>query len=210
MKMRMRRIRVGLNVAFLVGAASVCLALEKSIALDDLAYNHSELIVSGKVTEIKQSTTNQVTVVGVIQVETMLYGPRDTKHLLLSVQSRVGDHGNSYQVGDSGIWFLRRLSEAEPDVYDPPIYGLDVSNAVFEAEHSSTFWPDHPVEFMNRKGAGRPKMTPKEQAWFMRYRAERMRQLLSLIKKRLESDLLYFQQKRESAVENLKLIDGIP
>jgi hypothetical protein len=203
---RMKRITLVPITVLLAGAASTCPGMWASIGLPSLVHSHSQLIVSGKIVEIRQDTTNRFPVVGVIQVESMLYGPPDTKQVLLSVQSRI--NGNSYRVGDSGVWFLtQQSSDPGPETLErempaPPLCGCHVSDIVFEAEAPSTFWPNDPEEFGKRAGILYERMTPEQ-------KAERMRQLLDLVKRRLELDLQYLERKRTETDENVKLINGM-
>ena len=203
----MKRTRLILGAVLVAGVASFVFGSWSTVSLRSIVHTQSELIVSGKITEIKQDTTNRFPVVGVIQVESVIYGPPDTKHVLLSVWSRVGG-GNSYRVGDSGTWFLKQhrtgeiAEKREREMSAPPLCGEHVSGTVFEADNPQTFWPDKPDELGKRHGTRYKRLTPEKES-------ARMQQLLSLVKRRLDSDIRYLRKKQKETSDNLKQIDAL-
>ncbi len=187
--------------------------------LRDIVFGNADLIVSGKIvaTEAAAPMPESDGRVALVEVKTVLYGSGSTKTVRLRADSTR--HGLSYQIGDSGTWFLRRAAlpparteraeaqQVATPVPRPPAVDADSGSdaeaaTLFEAEHPSTFWPDDTQSFARRNAIRMVYLDT-------RARKERMQRLLGLLEQRLAADQKRLSAALESTRANLKTVKEV-
>lgn len=188
------------TVILLCGDLNAAAPTRKSMSINQLVAN-SDMIVSGKITEVKKLfgdpvgfQITQTYEVGLIEVKRMIYGPQEVKRVKIYL-SPVGPD-DQFKVGDAGTWFLMKYHDE---------IAKELLNGVFEAEHPSRFWPDDPQWHKRKKGLIQKlsdEQKKKRRQQLHQEVAKRLRAKINLTNKELK----LINKELESLKKNLDLV----